>query len=173
MFTLPALKEHGITVVIGLPGEQLVLEVIAQLARRGPVQVIVGANRFDAHYLARIIRRHTVHLDQTLEHIQQARPFTCYQMIKLLAETHTTIPLVVSDMLTTFYDESISETESIRLTKIAAGHLERLGQGAPVLATLRLPLIATRLSLIQIVQAAANHNYIYDSPEVSIQPSLW
>ena len=173
MFTLPALKEHGITVVIDLPGLQLVLEVIARLAERGSVQVIVGGNRFNAHQLSRIIRRRTVHLDQMLSRIHQARPFTCYQMIKLLAETHTTIPLVVSDMLTTFYDESISETESIRLTKIAVGHLERLGQGAPVLAMLRLPLIAARLSLIKIVQAAANHNYIYDSPEVSIQPSLW
>lgn len=173
MLTIPAFREQGLTVVTGLMDEQPVLEVIARLAGRGSVQVIVGGNRFNAHQLSRIIRRQTVHLDQTLMRIHQARPFTCYQMIKLLAETHTTTPLVVLDMLTTFYDESISETESIRLTKIAAGHLERLGQGAPVLATLRLPLIATRLSLIKIVQAAANHNYIYDSPEVSIQPSLW
>ena len=173
MFTLPALKEHGITVVIGLPDKQLVLEVIAQLARRGPVQVIVGGNRFDAHYLARIIRRHTVHLDQTLERIQQARPFTCYQVIKLLAETRATTPLVIIDMFTTFYDENISDAESFRLAKIAVGHLQQLGRQAPILVTLRPPLLATRSVLAILAQAVADPVYIIDSPVVTMQPPLW
>lgn len=173
MLTLPALREQGLTVVIGLMDEQPVLEVIARLARRSPVQVIVGGNRFDAHHLARIIRRQTVHLEQTLERIQQARPFTCYQTIQLLEETRATMPLVVLDMLTTFYDENISEAESIRLAKIAAGRLEQLGQGAPVLVTLRPPLRNTRSGLMRLVQAAADHSYIYDFPEVPVQPPLW
>jgi hypothetical protein len=153
--------------------EQPVLEVIARLARRSMVQVIVGGNRFDAHHLARIIRRQTVHLEQTLARIQQARPFTCYQAIKLLEETRATSPLVVLDMLTTFYDENISDAEGVRLAKIAAGHLQRLGQGAPVLVTLRPPLTDTRAGLIKMVQAAADHSYIYHFPEVPIQPPLW
>lgn len=173
MLILPALRERGLTIVIGLMDEQPVLDVIARLARRSPVQVIVGGNRFDAHHLARIIRRQTVHLEQTLERIQQARPFTCYQAIKLLAETRATTPLVVLDMLTTFYDENISDAESARLAKIAVGHLQRLGQGAPVLVTLRPPLMDTRLGLVKMMQAAAAHSYVYDFSEIPIQPPLW
>ncbi len=100
MQSLPAVNERGITVVIDVPNTNTILEVIARLALLHPVRVIVGGNRFDVHQLARIIRRHTVRLDETLERIQQARPFTCFQALTLLAETPSTMPLVALDILT-------------------------------------------------------------------------
>lgn len=173
MTNLPAVQERGITVVIGLPESKPLLEMIARLALLQPVQLIVGGNRFDAHQLARIIRRHTVHLDQTLERIQQARPFTCYQTIKLLETTQTTTSLVAIDLLTTFYDENISDSESVRLINIATSHLQRLGQQMPVLVALRLPTIQTRIGLVKIVQNVADQLYIYHAPEETFQPSLF
>ncbi len=173
MIILPAAKKRGITVVIGLPDSDLILNLIAQLARLHPLRVIVGGNRFDAHQLARIIRRHTVQLDQTLERIQQARPFTCYQTLKLLAETEPAAPLVVLDLLTTFYDQNISDSESMRLVHLATSHLQRLGRQVPVLVTLRPAAIQSRSALVEIVQAAADQLYIYDVPQETFQPPLF
>lgn len=173
MLTLPAVKERGITVVIGLFDSVSILELIARFALLYPVQVIVGGNRFDAHQLARIIRRHTVQLDPTLERIHQARPFTCFQVLSLLAKTPPTTPLIALDLLTTFYDENISDSESIRLAGITASHLQRLGRQAPVLITLRPPVTATCPSLIKLIQNIADQLYIYDPPEEIIQPPLF
>ncbi len=172
MLTLPTEIEHGLTVVVGLSDKQPVLDVIARLALLHPVQVIVGGNRFDAHHLARIIRRHTVQLDLVLGRIQQARPFTCYQALKLLEETKPTMPLVALDLLTTFYDENISDGESVRLVNIAISHLQRLAQQTLVLVTMRPPAMPARAGLIQLVQGAADQLYIYQFPQESFQPPL-
>lgn len=173
MIHLPAITERGISVVFGLPESKSLLEMIARLALLQPVRVIVGGNHFDAHQLARIIRRHTVHLDPTLERIQQARPFTCHQAVKLLAETQPTMPLVVIDMLTTFYDENISDSESFRLTNITIGHLQRLGRQAPVLVSLRPSPMPARVGLVKMVQDVADKLYIFQTPEETFQPSLF
>jgi len=174
MHTLPALQERTITLVVDVPQPNTILEVIARLARHQPVRVIVGGNRFDAHQLARLIRRHTVHLDETLARIQQARPFTCFQALTLLAETPATMPLVALDILDTFYDEAISDSESIRLTNRAITQLQRLSQEAPVLVTYRSSSAAMmRPGLIKRIQEAANHVYRFDAPAAYYQPPLW
>lgn len=173
MLTLPARIEHGLTVVVGLSHQQPVLEVIARLALHGRVQVVVGGNRFDAHRLARIIRRHTIQLDQTLARIHQARPFTCFQALKLLAETQPVTPLVAIDVLTTFYDENISDAESVRLVSLAVAQLQRLSEQAPVLVTVRPAAVPARAGLIKIVQRAASQLYIYEFPDKTVQPPLF
>jgi len=173
MHTLPTINQHGITLVIDAPDTNVILEVIARLALLYPVRVIVGGNRFDAHQLARIIRRHTLQLNETLEHIQQARPFTCFQALTLLEQTPSTMPLVVLDILATFYDENISDAESIRLVNSVIAHLQRLSQDAPVLVTCRSANATTRPGLIEMIQDAADDVYRFDSPEESFQPPLW
>jgi hypothetical protein len=162
MHILPAVSTKGITVVIDVPDPHTILALIARLALLHPVRVIVGGNRFDAHQLARIIRRHTTRVDETLARIRQARPFTCFQALTLLAEKPPTMPLVVLDMLTTFYDENISDSESIRLTNIAVTHLQRVGEAAPVLVTHRSSDGGTRSGLIKLVEAVADDIYRFD-----------
>ncbi len=174
MLTLPSVKERGITVVTGLSGSDSILELIVRLALMYPVRVIVGGNRFDVHQLARIVRRHTVQLDQTLERIEQARPFTCFQAIKLLEETQPTTPLVAIDLLTTFYDENISDADSVRLVNIASAHLQRLGKQVPVLVTLRPSSAATaRPGLVTLVQNISDRLFVYESPVETVQPPLF
>lgn len=173
MLTLPALQEQGLTVVIDIPDPQTILEMIARLAQEHPLHVIVGGNHFDAHQLARIIRRQTVQLDETLARIQQARPFTCYQALTLLAQTSPTTPLIALDILTTFYDENISNAESIRLVNIAIAHLQRLSQDAPVLVTCRSADAVIRPGLLKLIKAAAADVYQFDAPTESFQPPLW
>lgn len=173
MHFLPAVYEQGITLVIDIPDNHIILELIARLALHQPVRVIVGGNQFDAHQLARLIRRHTVQLDETLTRIQQARPFTCFQALTLLEKTPPTMPLVALNILTTFYDENISDAESIRLVNIAIAHLQRLRQKAPVLVTCRSRDATTRPSLIKLIEDAADDVYQFDSPAKSFQPPLW
>lgn len=172
MLNLPTHTERGLTVVVGLTDSTTALDVIARLALRRPVQVIVGGNRFDAHRLARIIRRHTVHLDHTLTRIRQARPFTCHQLLSLLHATRPTTPLVALDLLTTCYDDNISDGESARLVTLVVSHLQRLGRETPVLITLRPLAAPTRTGLVRQVQDVADRLYICSAPEAPIQPPL-
>ena len=70
-------------------------EMIVRLALVGPVRVIVGNNRFDAHEAARSIRRHTNQVPAALERIVMdclekkpaARPETAAELDRRLAET--------------------------------------------------------------------------------------
>ena len=173
MLTLQAVKERGITVVTGLSDSSSILELIARLALLYSVRVIVGGNRFDAHQLARIVRRHTVQLDQTLARIEQARPFTCDQALKLLEETQPTMPLIAIDLLTTFYDENISDTDSVRLVNIAIARLQRLGKQVPVLVTLRPSATTTRPGLVKLILDSADQLYVYEPPAETFQPPLF
>ncbi len=174
MHTLPAVKDHGITVVIGLSDNTPILELIVRLALLYPVRVIVGGNRFDAYQLARIVRRHTVHIDQILGRIEQARPFTCFQVLKLLEETQPTTPLVAIDLLATFYDENISDAESTRLVNVAIAHLKRAGKQAPILVAIRpSATTTTRSGLAMLVQHIADQIYVYESSTKTVQPPLF
>lgn len=164
---------QGLTVVIGWPHHEPVLELVARLALAGPVRVLVGGNRFDAHQLARVIRRHTTRLDETLARIHLARPFTCYQVITLLEQTTGDVPLIFLDMLTTFYDDAISPQESKRLAHTAVAHLQRCQQQTPVLVTLRPTPPAAGFDLSPLIQVAADQVYIYSPPSAARQASLF
>lgn len=155
--------EQGLTAVIGWPHQAAILELVARLALSGPVRVLVGGNRFDAQHMARLVRRHTTRLDETLARIHLARPFTCYQTITLLEQTAGDMPLVCLDLLATFYDDAVSLPERIRLTRIVVTHLRRCRAQVPVLVTLRPPP-PSAANLTPIVQAAADQVYRYTPP---------
>lgn len=160
-------------VVNGLAESEPVLAFIARLALSSPVQIIVAGNHFNAHKLARLIRRQTLAIDDTLNRIQQARPFTVHQLITLLENTQPTTPLIVLDMLTPFYDDNITDADSIRLVKTAVIHLQRLACHIPVLITLRSPATPARAGLIKRIQLAADDLYTYEPPSQATQPSLF
>ncbi len=175
MQTLSLSQNHGMTVIIGDPDKHGILDFITRLALIGPVQIIVGDNRFNAHQLARIIRQYTVQLDETLDRIHQARPFTCYQMLHLLKETQTVTPLVVLDVLNTFYDESLSDAESIRLFSQACKRLAQISQATPVLVTGRPPpaIVGQRQGLSTTLQRTADSVFLVESPVEASQPTLF
>ncbi len=164
---------QGLTVVIGWPHHEPVLELVARLALAGPARVLVGGNRFDARQLARVIRRHTTRLDETLGRIELARPFTCYQVIALLEQTTGDVPLIFLDMLATFYDDAVQPAESVRLARTAVSHLQRCQQQAPVLVTLRPTPPAAGFDLSPLIQAVADQVYIYSPPPAARQASLF
>ena len=156
--------------VIGPRAERLhMLELSAVLALRGTVRVLDGGNSYNALYVARYIRRHTVQLDETLNRISVARAFTCYQMVTLLQETAVSpTPTLVLDLLATFGDESLDLGESVRLLRLALVQLQRLCRLAPVVVSIR-PLAqavpgtahqADRTILTELVRNATTHHFV-------------
>lgn len=92
------------------------IKKILILIPSGPVRMVIGNNRFDAYTIARALHRHTWAPRAYLEEIRLARAFTCYQMLTLLQETAANpTPTLVVGLLSTFYDENISDFESSRL----------------------------------------------------------
>ena len=114
------------------------LELAARLALQHHVLVLDGGNQFNAYPVARLIRRYTPELTAALENIRLARGFTCYQMAALLAECPMgTGPILVLDLLSTFYDENVRLDESRRLLATCIRQLQRLSRSAPVVAGAR------------------------------------
>lgn len=172
MNALTPLPACGMTLVLGLPDHEPLLEMVARLALGGPLQVVVGGNRFNAHRLARLMRRHTVRVDETLARVQVARPFTCYQTITLLAQTGASTPLLVLDLLVPFTDDSLSDTESFRLLALAVAHLRRCALRVPVLVTAQPVLAPARQGLTAVLQKAADQVIQYQPPPAPVQLAL-
>jgi hypothetical protein len=157
-------------VVVAAPqaGGQLMLELAARLALYGRLLVLDGGNQFNAYPVARLIRRHTPDLTAALQNIRLARGFTCYQMAALLAEcSHPqpqgvlhegTGPILVLDLLSTFYDENVRLDEARRLLGTCIGHLQRLSRTAPVVVGARPThkLNPERRPLFEMLMAAAS-----------------
>lgn len=186
MSLLAELTPGQIGLVIGPRAERMtLLELSAQLALHGPVRVLDGGNSYNALYVSRYIRRHTVQLNETLNRITVARAFTCYQVVTLLAETATSAgsvqavsphPTLILDLLATFYDESVDVREAHRLLRDVVAQLHRLRRLAPVIVSLRPapPHQPDRAGLSQPLERIADHLLIREPVETAVcQPSLF
>lgn len=166
MENIPALAP-GRLLLLTLPqtlNQEITHQLIARLSLTAPVRVLEGGNAFAAFYLARLIRRQTTQLDKALARITLARAFTCYQVLALLegiADPQTPandLPCFILNLLTTFYDESVTQPESERLLKLAIEHLLRLRERAPVVVSVSAPpkKYAARSGLISILESVAD-----------------
>ncbi len=158
--------QPGLLVLVApYAGRENMLVIAARLALRGPLRVLDGGNRFNAYVVARMLRYLGAdRLPQSLAQIQVARAFTCYQMVKLLEQTPPpSLPLLVIDLLDTFYDESASLDERRRLGQYCATRLRSLGQQAPVVVSLRPPRppLTDPTGLLEIIQGAADQVWFH------------
>ncbi len=147
--------------------EKRMLELTALLALRGRVGVLDGGNGFDAFLVARMLRRRTAQLTETLSRIHVSRVFTCYQMVTLLEEIPSSvIPHLILDFLATFNDESVSATESYRLLSVALGHLNRLRKFAPVIVSVHPARVhqPDRERLVEALLEIADHVFVREMP---------
>ena len=152
------------------------LELAARLALSGNLRVLDGGNRFNVYPVARLIRRYTPALSGALARIELVRAFTCYQLTAMLQEMPADgRPLLVLDMLATFYDESVNLDESRRLLSACISHLQRLSQAAPLVASAKPPaaLSAGRALLMDMLQAAAAGAWQLEALPVPQAPMLW
>ena len=178
MSLLPELIPGQIGLVVGPRAERMtMLELSARLALQGPVRVLDGGNSYNALYVARYVRRQTVQLTETLNRIQLARAFTCYQVVTLLEQTAVSAqPTLILDLLATFYDESVELQEAHRLLRQVVCHLHRLRRLAPVIVSLRPPPAQQpdRAGLHHPLEKIADHLLIREAVETAVhQPTLF
>ena len=172
MQNLPATPTVGL-ILIAAPRairRELATALTVQLALIGPFQVLDGGNSFDALKLARELRRHTRTYHPALSRVRVARAFTCYQMAALLANTPPgRTPMLVMDLLATFYDENIALPERQRLLNQALGQLERLGRPAPVFVSAE----PEDEPLFGALEGRADHQWRFELPQAVAQPRLF
>jgi hypothetical protein len=146
---------------------------IARLALDGEVRALDGGNRFDAHQVARHIRRQTPALEPTLERVTIARAFTCYQMAALLAgQPPGASPLLVLNLLTTFHDENVPQAERLRLLGQCLADLKRLAGRAPVLVSAAPAHTPQAAGFLARLAAAADHTWRLDVAGAPVQARL-
>lgn len=167
------IERQELILFIGLHRHETLLELVALLALQGPVQVVVGGNRFHAFQLARLLRRRTVQLEEALGRIHVARPFTCYQVVTLFADTAAAPqPLVVLDLLKTFCDENVSLAESVRLLYVVLAHIDRLCRVMPVIVTVAPPPQPERQVLLELVRQRADRIFTQEMPPPAVPRRL-
>lgn len=155
------LPGHWLLVVAPHAANDLMMDLLARLAHRGPVRIVDGGDRFRAHRIARALRRaargEIPDLYGALQRIHLARAFTCYQMVTLLEELTAPaipdapkiFPTLALDLLTTFYDENIPLAESQRLLEICIGHLSHLSSRGPLAVSVKPPrVVEERIALV-------------------------
>jgi hypothetical protein len=117
----------------GREGEAIT-ELVAELALRGPLYVIAGGEWLPAYSLSRSIRRRTVEVKRSLDRVRLARPFTCYQLLDLLAQARPeSEPILILDFLHHFYNPDIDLPVRGRTFQQCCGHLQRLAFSRPTL----------------------------------------
>lgn len=143
---------------------QSMLALAARLALHTPLRVLDGGNRFNAREVARMLRNlRAPDVYQALERIQVARAFTCYQMTALLEDIpFSSHPVLVIDLLDTFYDESAPLAERLRLAERCILRLRRLSDQAPAAMSVRPPPPSRQdpTGLLEIVMNAADSLWI-------------
>jgi len=148
----------GLRLVIARHAAQpRMLELAARLAALGSLRVLDGGNQFNPLPVARTLRSLTLQLESALAGIRISRAFTCYQALALLEqETLPNRPVLVLDLLSTFYDESVPLPEARRLLGFCLKHLRRLSASAPVVVSARppKPVCADRAPLLEDLRAA-------------------
>ena len=154
--------------------DQLCDSLIARLALAGAVRVLDGGNRFNAHQIARSIRRQSFQLEAILKRIAIARAFTCYQMAALLAEqTVDQFPLLALNLLSTFHDENVPISDRVRLLQLCIVDLKRLAARSSVLVSATPATTPYGVTFLECLSTAAEQNWRLEMPAEPIQPRLF
>ena len=134
----------------------------ARLAERGPVSVFDCGRQFDASIVARAARGRTEIIDRI--HVQRA--FICFEVAKLLMQKPANHgPVLILDMLSTFYDENLQIHTRKFLLEGCLLNLERLSAGAGLAVTVSLPPKSSdSFPLFERLQSAAPQVLTYAMP---------
>lgn len=130
-------------------------DLMVETALRRPLRVLVAGNRFNLYGITYALAAKTGRYAEILENnIFLSRAETAYQVTALLKEAKTDGMLtLVTDLLTSFYDESVPEGEVDQLLFEAITELQRLGKAAPVVVSAHAK--AGRPRLLKALERAA------------------
>lgn len=154
------------------------LAMFTWLASRGETpRVFDGGNLFDGYFVARMARRMSPRPEVVLSRLRLSRAFTCYQLAQLIEEAGASLsPVLILDLLSTFYDESVPLRDVERLLTQVIAHLKRLAAVGPVIVGAREPktMVKERWKLLEKLQVAADTTWMLRPPpgETAEQPRL-
>ncbi len=145
---------------------QMMTILTARLALTGRVRLVDAGNCFDGYGLARQLRQQTSFWQQALERVSVARAFTCYQVETLLSESVSDFsPVLVLNLLDTFYDENVKLAERLRLLDVSLAELKRLCRAASVAVSTSLPTRDQPGELLEMLAAAAGQEWSFEEPQ--------
>src|SRR3972149_3757818 len=111
----------------------LIQEIADRFALVGPIRLIVGGNRFSTDHLALLLSGRIDQIYAVLDRIQLSRAETCYQMLHALQHTQAgSEPLIVMDLLQTFYDENLTLGEVKGVLGDCMTQVQRISHASPV-----------------------------------------
>jgi len=120
-------------------GERKVLrgamqELVDRFAMQEAVQVVVGGNWISFDGLPLLLGERAGSLYEILDNISVSRAETCYQMVDTLQTLQpSAAPLIITDMLASFYEKDLTEQEVGMLLKKCLDRIKYLSLFAPVL----------------------------------------
>lgn len=132
------------TIIGGHEASNRLLELSARFALVGRLLILDCGNRANPLPIVRELRRLTDDPIAALGNIRTARAFTCYQVAALLEQLEqrpnpVETPVILFDLLTSFYDESIDYGEGLRLLDYSLDCLTHVRTSAPLLVSARPP----------------------------------
>jgi hypothetical protein len=161
MDLIPALASPQLYAVLGRDVYPRLLTLAAHLAVRGPLLLLDCGNRGNPLPIVKELRRLSANPVATLSQLHSARAFTCHQVVALLQETaaHPAYPtLLILDLLSTFFDESVSYSEGRRLLEQSMKCILQLSKRSIVLVSLKQPPaeFPERKSFVELVTGEAD-----------------
>ncbi|MEX2144285.1 MAG: hypothetical protein WD740_06795 [Anaerolineales bacterium] len=139
-------------------------EIIDRFAIQETVQVVVGANRISFDRLPLMLGDQAGRAYEILDHILVSRAESCYQMLDVLtALPLSPAPLVITDMLASFYEEDLTLNEVSQQLQRCLTRLDQLSKLAPVLVSARSDPV--RPSLIRLLEQHANTRFYFQPLE--------
>lgn len=149
-------------------------EFIDRLGMRGAVQVIVGGNRISFDHLPLILGEQISNVYEIMDRILVSRAETCYQMQDVLAALEPSpVPIVITDMLASFFEEDLTPQEVTLLLQKCIGHVHKLSETAPVLISASGD--PSRPNLLELVEQNSDERFYFqpfDDVEGVIQTTL-
>ncbi len=145
---------------------QMMTLLAARLAVSGRVRLLDAGNGFDGYGLARQLRQQTSYWQAALERVSVARAFTCYQVETLLTDSVADpSPVLVINLLDTFYDENVKLVERLRLLEVSLAQLRRLCRAAAVAVSTCQTAPDQPAELLEKLEGASAQVWSYTEPQ--------
>lgn len=143
-------------------------ELIVQWTLRGPFYLIAAGEWFPDHdELRYAVFRYTNAFDEALDNLTLSRPFTCLQLLDLLAEAHKqNKPILILDFLHLFFDADVDLSLRESTLEQCCQHTERLSFFNPIVVLVQDINIEDYRRFFPFIASVAN-----EIVEVNQQPA--
>jgi hypothetical protein len=139
-------------------------ELIFRFAMQGDVKVVVGANRISFDRLPLILGDRAGEVYEIMDRILVSRAETCFQMQDVLAYLEpSSSPIVITDMLESFYEKDLSVNEVSLLLKKCVRRIHQLSETAPILISAESN--AERPVLLETLERLCDQRFYFQPAE--------